>query len=278
MIQQKVEIRFEKDEAIRFISHHDLMRAMMRAVRRAALPVRLTEGFNPRSRIVFPVALEVGVASLDEAAEIELTQCLPLQEIHDRLSSAFPPGLKLKQVRDLPPRRAGQTPIRIRYRLHLMEAGIAVNPDDLTRLMTAASLPFQRPREKAEQSVDLRPALLALRLELSDLLLDVQPSPRGSARPLEVLSLLMMIPLQELKRVKVTKLLMELQAPPELSEEALVERQLLLRRAQESLNKLTNLETSSPQPPPECLPVQEAEAANQTSNPPRLNSQNPLNQ
>ena len=68
MIQQKVEIRFQKGEAVRFISHHDLMRAMMRAVRRANLPVRLTEGYNPRPRIVFPVALEVGVASLDEVA------------------------------------------------------------------------------------------------------------------------------------------------------------------------------------------------------------------
>src|SRR3954447_8129367 len=113
MIQQKVEIRFEKGEAIRFISHHDLMRAIMRAVRRAAIPVRLTEGFNPRPRIIFPVALEVGIASLDEAAEIELTQCISTQEIQDRLSSVFPQALKLKTVKELPPRRAGQIPIRI---------------------------------------------------------------------------------------------------------------------------------------------------------------------
>src|SRR5476651_2568388 len=105
MIQQKVEIRFAKDEAIRFISHHDLMRAMMRAVRRAKLPVRLTEGFNPRPRIVFPVALEAGVASFDEVAEIEFNQCIALQEVFDRLASALPPGIQLKTVKDLPPRR-----------------------------------------------------------------------------------------------------------------------------------------------------------------------------
>src|ERR1035437_4614515 len=83
-IRQKVELRFEKGEAVRFISHHDLMRALMRALRRAALPVRLTQGYNQRPRIVFPVALEVGVASLDEAAEIELTQCLEIPEIFAR--------------------------------------------------------------------------------------------------------------------------------------------------------------------------------------------------
>src|SRR6185369_3820759 len=177
MIQQKVEIRFEKGEAIRFISHHDLMRAIMRAVRRAALPVRLTEGFNPRPRIVFPVALEVGVASLDEAAEIEFTQCLSTQEIFARLSSAFPPGLKMKSVKDLPPRRAGQTPLRIEYRLHLAEAGLKVEAQQTAKLLAATTLPFERPREKGIQSVDLRPALLDLDIEAAgDLLLAVKPS------------------------------------------------------------------------------------------------------
>ena len=84
MIQQKVEIRFEKSEAVRFISHHDVMRAFQRAVRRADLPVRLTQGFNPRPRIIFPAALELGIASLDEAAELELTQCLPLSHLKNQ--------------------------------------------------------------------------------------------------------------------------------------------------------------------------------------------------
>jgi len=237
MIQQKVEIRFEKGEAIRFISHHDLMRAIMRAVRRAALPVRLTEGFNPRPRIVFPVALEVGVASLDEAAEIELTQCLQTQEILDRLSSAFPPGLKLKAVKELPPRRAGQIPIRIQYQLHLMEAGIHLDPQTLAPLLAATTLPFERPREKGIQNVDLRPALLDLRIEKGDLQVDVKPSQKGSVRPLEVLSLLLKTPLQNLKGVRVTKLLMELQPPPELTEEALHERAILLEREKQKSEK-----------------------------------------
>ena len=231
MIQQKVEIRFEKGEAIRFISHHDLMRALMRAVRRAKLPVRLTEGFNPRPRIVFPVALEAGVASLDEAAEIELTQCLATQEVFSRLSSVLPPGIQLKAVRNLPPRRAGQIPIRIQYLLHLVEAAIQLHQHQLDDLLKLPALPFERPREKHLQKVDLKPALLNLSLNpQGNLLVEVKPSPKGSVRPLEVLSLLLNVPLEEVKRVRVTKLLMELQTPPELNAEQQAERELLLQR------------------------------------------------
>jgi radical SAM-linked protein len=262
MIQQKVEIRFEKSEAIRFISHHDLMRALMRAVRRSGLPVRLTEGFNPRPRIVFPVALEVGVASQDEVAEIELTKCLATQEVFERLSSALPPGLVLKTVKDLPPRRMGQIPRLIRYRLHLREAEITINPEALKGLLAATTLPFQRPREKHLQSVDLRPALLDLRLEDGgDLLADVQPSQKGSARPLELLSLLLSPPsatqeaiaqlLESLKRVRVTKLLMEMTPPPELSEEAQKEREILQQREVNQLQQQQQQEAPGKTNPPE---------------------------
>ena len=108
LLRQKVEFRFEKSEAVRFISHHDLLRALHRAVRRSGLPVRWTEGFNPRPRLVLPAALEVGIASLDEVAELELTACLPLTEVQTRLTRHLPPGLILREVRELPPARRGR--------------------------------------------------------------------------------------------------------------------------------------------------------------------------
>jgi radical SAM-linked protein len=259
MIRQKVEIRFEKGEAIRFISHHDLMRAIMRAVRRAKLPVRLTEGFNPRPRIVFPVALEVGVASLDEVAEIEFTQCLAIEEVSARLSSAFPQGLVLKTVKELPPRRAGQTPRLIRYLLHLKEAAIAVPPEALAQMLAQTTLPFQRPREDRIQDVDLRAGLVDLRLETAgDLVIDVAPSQKGSVRPLEILSLLLKKPLAEVKGVRITKLLMELLPPPELSEEAQAEREMLLERERERLDL-------APAPQPTTAPQQTPDSTTTTA-------------
>lgn len=218
MIQQKVEIRFQKSEAVRFISHHDLMRAILRAVRRAGLPVRLTEGFNPRPRIILPVALELGVASLDEVAEIELNQCLDTQEILQRLASVMPPGLELKTVQEMPPFKAGRIPDRISYQIHLQEAGMTVPAEKIQALLQMTTLPFQRQREKRLQSVELRHAILTLKtLPEGDLELEVRPSQSGTARPLEVLSLLMETPLEMLRKVRVTKTRMEMCFPPETS-------------------------------------------------------------
>jgi radical SAM-linked protein len=157
--------------------------------------------------------LEVGIASLDEVAEIEFDQWLDTQEVFRRLDSVFPPGLKLKAVQEMPLLRAGRIPERVIYLLHLHEAGIQLPPESLVKLLEAATLPFQRPREKRVQNVDLRPALSALKLSMGDLEIEVRPSQSGTARPLEVLCLLTGQPLESLKRVRVTKTRMDLRNP-----------------------------------------------------------------
>jgi len=213
MIQQKVEVRFEKGEAARFISHLDLMRAFQRAVRRADLPVRLTEGFNPRPRIVFPVALEVGVASLDEVAEIEFTQWTPLEILKERLARHLPPGLSLIALQEIPPTRKGQVPLLIRYHLHLKEAGLTCPPPEaLTAFLASPALPFLRQREtQAPTTLDLKASVAAVEAVADGAVaVVIKPIQTARARPLEVLSLLLAKPIQELKTVRVTKVQMTL--------------------------------------------------------------------
>jgi radical SAM-linked protein len=223
-IRQKVELRFEKGEAARFISHLDLVRAFQRALRRAQLPVRLTAGFNPRPRIVFPTALEAGTASLAEVAELELSQWIPLNEIHQRLTRSLPPGLVLNSVRELPPRRQARQPTRLRYRVRL--EGMRLTEDSLAQLLAAPALPFRRAirpgRESKPRSVDLRPSLLHTALDAAgDLLLDLRPQPQCTARPLELLSLLTGKPLEQLRHIRVIKLEMDLAAYPAEAERPL---------------------------------------------------------
>jgi radical SAM-linked protein len=219
LLRQKVEFRFEKSEAVRFISHHDLLRALQRAVRRAGLPARWTEGFNPRPRLILPAALEVGVASLDEVAELELIECLPLTEVQNRLEHCLPPGLILRAVTEIPPTRKGGKLARLRFKLHLAEQGIPVTPQALAALSSAPRLILQRPKRPgvAARQVDLRPNLATAALDAAgDLVLDLAPSPQGLPRPLESLSLLTQTPVDQLRHIRVTKLATRLEPPPNL--------------------------------------------------------------
>ena len=72
----KVRVLFQKDEPACYISHLDLMKALQRSLRRAALPVRYSEGFNPH------IVLSILVPS----------------NIQDRLNAALPSGLRVLRI------------------------------------------------------------------------------------------------------------------------------------------------------------------------------------
>ena len=78
------------------------MRAFERALRRTRLPLRMSEGYNPRPRISFPAPLGVGMEGLDEVMEFDLAEWTPPAEIERRLREQLPNGLELTSL-DLVP-------------------------------------------------------------------------------------------------------------------------------------------------------------------------------
>jgi hypothetical protein len=89
MVRNKVRIRFSKEGELRLISHRDFVRALARAIRRAEIPVKLSEGYKQRPRISFPLASGVGIAGLDEVMEWELAR---------PLSAEMPVGFQCRSI------------------------------------------------------------------------------------------------------------------------------------------------------------------------------------
>src|SRR5262249_48194318 len=83
-------------------SHHHPMRSFERILRRAALPFRSTEGFHPTPRIIFALALPLGIAGANEAVEVELTEEVAPDELLDRLRRQAPPGIEFRSARRVP--------------------------------------------------------------------------------------------------------------------------------------------------------------------------------
>src|ERR1700719_3238909 len=93
--RDKVRFRFRKDGALRLLSHHDLMRCFERMLRRAALPVRQSQGFHPKPRLIFALSLPLGVIGCEEVAELELDEIIPPEEVRERLARQAPDGMEI---------------------------------------------------------------------------------------------------------------------------------------------------------------------------------------
>ncbi len=94
----KINFTFSKKGAMKFISHLDLMRLFARATRRAALPVKITEGFSPHPKISLKRALKLGVESDNEEAIFVLKEPVSPEEFKERLQEQLPEGIRVGEV------------------------------------------------------------------------------------------------------------------------------------------------------------------------------------
>ena len=188
-MRQRVRIRFGKEGRIKFISHHDLMRLFERAVRRAHLPIRMSEGFNPRPRISFPLALAVGVEGREEIAELELAEWTRPDEVRRRLQRQFPIGLEVKDIKSVGPSERAQVS-EITYELRCPDKDLP--PEECIRdVLRREDIIVQRRQKKNTKSVNIRPYIRRIRHMPGRLELTLRVTPTGTARLDEVAELLM---------------------------------------------------------------------------------------
>lgn len=98
----KVNFVFTKKKQMRYISHLDLMRLFMRALRRADFGLKMSEGFSPHPKLSIKRALKLGKESDYEEASILLKECLNLEEFKHRLEQQLPEGIEIKDAKGNP--------------------------------------------------------------------------------------------------------------------------------------------------------------------------------
>ena len=92
---------FEKTGNAVWISHLDLMRLFQRTFKRAELPLKHTQGFNPRPSVSIALPLSVGVESQCELLDFELVECpVTNAQILQRLNEKLVDGIKVLDVYD----------------------------------------------------------------------------------------------------------------------------------------------------------------------------------
>jgi len=189
----KVRLRFAKRGDFRLTSHHDVMRCFERMMRRAAIPVAATQGFSPRPKITFALAMGLGIAGLREVVDVELTEPTEPDELLARLAAASPPGVDWLEARALEPSAPPPRPAWVEYELPIPEGRRESLAAALASLLESESRPVtrRRPDRKRDVEFDLRPLLLDARLtEEGTIWMRLKASPDGSARPEEVLECL----------------------------------------------------------------------------------------
>jgi len=153
----------------------------------------MSEGFNPRPRISFPLSLALGVEGREEVAEIQLTDWMAPAEAGGLLRAALPEGVEVTDVTAVDPRRSARV-VSVTYLVEHPAVG-RLDQGDLEALLARDEVPVTRPgkgRSAGPRRIDIRPYLTAVTLERGGscapvLRAEVRVTTRGTARPEEIL-------------------------------------------------------------------------------------------
>ena len=179
----RIQVKFIKQGSLRFISHHNLMKLFERAIRRARISVKMSEGYNPRPKIAYPLALPVGIKGIDEKLEMELCEQMEVSELETRLKKQLPENMQITSVEPITSKVKSTvkdvTYVVIPKNGKMPEAGIT------DELLSKNDVIIQRKGKK--RAFNIRPSIERINTDSQSIDLDLKMTPEGMARPEEVL-------------------------------------------------------------------------------------------
>ena len=161
-----IRIRYSKAGRVRFVSHRDVARLFERALRKLQLPVAYSEGFSPRPKLSFGLALTVAHESEAEYLDVELTRSVDLEALPAELTAALPDGLAVEAVIAIEPGTASlqQAIISCDWSLEILGSSEFEILASVAEVLAAPELLLERVRKGKTTTADVRPAILHLQV------------------------------------------------------------------------------------------------------------------
>ena len=165
----KIRLRYTKLGKIRFVGHRDLARIWERAIRKAHLPIAYTQGFSPRPKLAFGLALSTGFESDSEYLDVELrsdtVQDVSVEALPEILSQMLPDGMAVTAATTLKGKQMSlQEAVTSCSWQMVLDTGRDETSAWIDRVLTAERIDVVRERKGKEVEDDLRPQVLALQL------------------------------------------------------------------------------------------------------------------
>jgi radical SAM-linked protein len=151
---RRIRITFSKRGAARYLSHLELVRAFVRAFKRAGVSLVYSKGYHPLPKLSFASALPVGIESLHETLEVQWYDSISDRPFRDMIEEQLPPGLEIKSLEYLS-RDAGSLKVRESH-YEISFNGVRVGADDLQRFLESDSYPIIKKGKRGGQEIDAR--------------------------------------------------------------------------------------------------------------------------
>jgi radical SAM family uncharacterized protein/radical SAM-linked protein len=202
---RRLQVRFAKIGSARFFGHLELVNIMIRALRRARIPIKHSEGFHPMPKIAFADPLPLGMESLAEFFFMTVADHVKPANVTTCLNEQMPPGLEIMECIQASRRNCQVQPVAERYWVRL------ANPDVTDRMVAefhaSAHMEFEKINKKGKRHrIDLKEVVRCLELDASgDIFITLIRSQGKVVRPKDLLRRAFGLPEADLAAARMLK-------------------------------------------------------------------------
>ena len=187
-VKRKIRLAYQKGEEVRFTSHLDTVRIFERAVRRARVPVAMSQGFHPHLKMATGPPLPLGYTSRSEYLDMEVNGNLP-RDFETLLNRHLPTGLKVLETEEIvgDVSSLNESITSASYRL-LWNGWLSTEALNgyVHAFMKKNAYRIKRMRKGIEKEVDIRMYVEDISVTNGEMELVLRFGPQGTARVEEV--------------------------------------------------------------------------------------------
>lgn len=165
----KIRIKFAKYGALKFIGHLDVMRFFQKAIRRAGIDIKYSEGFSPHQIMSFAAPLGVGMESMGEYLDIEVNSMTSVEDMKSALNRTMAAGIDVLSVKILPDssKNAMASVAAAAYCIAYKEGNFPIEDmqQKLADFYAEESIVVTKKTKKSTMDMDLKPGIFELKMD-----------------------------------------------------------------------------------------------------------------
>lgn len=198
-------LSFKKMGLARFLGHLEMVKIFIRAIRRAGIPIKYSQGFHPMPKVSFEDTLPMGMQSESEQMWIALTESMDIDQLIFLLQEQLPEGMEIISCSAQSGKKASERDPQLHYRIKLIDGFFQQN--HLEWFKNQQQVTFKRKSKKAKVVVvDLKKAVCDIRLVDNRQALMTLGTDEGLLiRPAHVMKTVFNLTDQQIRRAIVTK-------------------------------------------------------------------------
>jgi len=201
-----LKISFSKVDQAKYFGHLEMVNIFLRAIRRANIPIKFSQGFHPKPKISFEDSLPIGLESLNEYFYLIVSENFEPRSIVESLNKHLPEGLSVNDCQIVSTKTVHNNEKKYNYIVTIKEEFFD-NKELEIFLQSPEFIVSRIDRKGRLKKIDLKYMVLDIKLLKSDKLQMILRSESGkTARPLEVIKKIFKLTDEKAKKARFIKI------------------------------------------------------------------------